>query len=96
MDRGRPMAGRISLQWISDRHAIMRHHPSAEGYGSDFDLMCVVQLRGTMAYIQGLVSRVPYTAEVRRLIADALRDAGADAAFFERKHGRPRAFMLTR
>lgn len=87
------MQDRVSLQWISDRHAIMRHHPSGNGYGSDFDLMCVVQLRDGMAYIQGLISRAPYTGEIRRLIASALRCAGAESAFFERKRGHPRAFV---
>jgi hypothetical protein len=87
----------VSLEWLSTRHAILRHHPARDGYGGEFDLMCVVELVGDgWVLIRGLLARVPYRLEHRRAIAAALRSEGVHQVSFERRSAHPRTVTVTR
>lgn len=85
----------ISLEWLSARHAILRHHPARDGWGGEYDLVCVVEIvSGGWMMIRGLLSRVPYRPAYRRAIAAALRAEGATRVTYERRTAHPRVITV--
>jgi hypothetical protein len=83
----------VSFEWLSPTIAILRHHPSADGFGGEYDLVCIAELAGSRAFVRALLSRSRFTPRVRRAIGDALRGEGVMVATFERYRGRHRVLM---
>lgn len=79
----------VSLEWLNESMAILRHHPEGD-YGSPYDMVGVAVFAGETATIKGFLCRGPYTSDMRRQIAKAMRDNGARRVLFDRKNGAER------